>query len=89
MLKRGEGIPNDLARLKGARLVAAVESDEGRRLSEALVKQLTGGDRIAARFMRAEWFEFKLSFKNWLATNHKPVIRGTDYAIWRRIRLIP
>ena len=80
MVKRGEGISNDLARLKGARLVAAVESDEGRRLSEALVKQLTGGDRIAARFMRAEWFEFKPS---------KPVIRGTDHAIWRRIRLIP
>jgi putative DNA primase/helicase len=89
MVKRGEAIPNDMARLKGARLVAAVESDEGRRLSEALVKQLTGGDRIAARFMRAEWFEFKPSFKIWLATNHKPVIRGTDHAIWRRIRLIP
>jgi P4 family phage/plasmid primase-like protien len=89
MVKRGETIPNDLARLKGARLVAAVESDEGRRLSEALIKQLTGGDRIAARFMRSEWFEFTPAFKIWLGTNHKPVVRGTDHAIWRRIRLIP
>jgi putative DNA primase/helicase len=89
MVKRGDSIPNDLARLKGTRLVAAMESDEGRRLSEALIKQLSGGDRIPARFMRAEWFEFQPTFKIWLATNHKPVIRGTDLAIWRRIRLVP
>ena len=89
MLKRNEGIPNDIARLRGARLVAASETAEGRRLSESLLKQLTGGDRITARFMRAEWFEFKPMFKLWLVTNHKPVIKGTDRAIWRRIRLIP
>ena len=89
MVKRGDSIPNDLARLKGTRLVAAMESDEGRRLSEALIKQLSGGDRIPARFMRSEWFEFQPTFKIWLATNHKPVIRGTDLAIWRRIRLVP
>jgi putative DNA primase/helicase len=89
MVKRNDSIPNDVARLKGARLVAAVESDEGHRLSESLIKQLTGGDRIAARFMRAEWFEFKPTFKIWLVTNHKPNIRGGDHAIWRRIRLVP
>lgn len=89
MVKRNDGIPNDLARLKGARFVAAVEAEEGKRLAEALVKQLTGGDKITARFMRAEWFEFKPEFKLLLATNHKPEIRGNDLAIWRRIRLIP
>ncbi len=89
MARRGESIPNDIARLKGARFVAAVEAGEGRRFAESLVKELTGGDTIAARFMRAEWFEFLPQFKIWLATNHKPRIYGTDRAIWRRIRLIP
>lgn len=89
MARRNDAIPNDIARLQGARFVASTETDEGKRLSEPLIKQLTGGDRIAARFMRAEWFEFKPTFKLWLATNHKPIIRGTDHAIWRRIRLIP
>ncbi len=89
MVKKGDSIPNDIARLRGARLVAASESDEGRRLSEALIKQLTGGDTITARFMRAEWFDFRPQFKVWLATNHKPVVRGTDNAIWDRLQLIP
>lgn len=87
--RRGDAIPNDLARLRSARLVMAAETGESRRLNEALVKQMTGGDRISARFMRAEWFEFTPQFTPWLATNHKPEIRGTDHAIWRRIRLIP
>lgn len=89
MFKNSSGIPNDIARLKGSRFVAAVESEEGHRLAEVLVKQLTGGDKITARFLHAEFFEFKPQFKLWLATNHKPLIRGTDHAIWRRIRLIP
>ena len=89
MIKRGGAIPNDVARLKGARLVTAAESDEGKRLAEAMIKDLTGGDTIAARFMRAEWFDFRPQCKIWLATNHKPEVRGTDKAIWDRIRLIP
>lgn len=89
LVKREGGIPNDLARLKGARLVTATEADQGRRLAESLVKQLTGGDPITARFLHAEYFQFYPTFKLFLATNHKPVIRGTDHAIWRRIRLIP
>ncbi|MEO5577281.1 MAG: phage/plasmid primase, P4 family [Gaiellaceae bacterium] len=87
--RRGDAIPNDLAALRGTRLVSAAESGESRKLNEALVKQMTGGDRISARFMRSEYFEFTPAFKPWLATNHKPLIRGTDHAIWRRLRLIP
>ena len=89
MIKRGDSIPNDLAALKSARIVTAAESEEGQRLAESQVKHMTGGDRISARFLHAEWFDFRPQFKIWLATNHKPRIRGTDNAIWRRIRLIP
>ncbi len=90
LAKRHEGgIPNDVARLKGARFVSASEADEGRRLAEATIKTLTGGDTLTARFMRAEWFDFKPEFTLWLATNHRPVIRGTDKAIWDRLRLVP
>jgi len=89
LAKRDGAIPNDVARLKGARFVAAAETEEGRRLAEATVKELTGGDTVSARFMRGEWFDFRPECKLWLATNHKPTIRGTDRAIWDRIRLIP
>jgi putative DNA primase/helicase len=89
LVKRGGGVPNDVARLKGARFVTASETEEGRRLAESLVKDLTGQDSISARFMRAEWFDFKPTHALHLSTNHKPEIRGTDPAIWRRIRLIP
>jgi len=89
MAKRAGGVPNDVARLKGARFVAASETEEGRRLAESLVKDLTGQDTISARFMRAEWFDFRPTHKLWLSTNHKPEIRGTDNAIWRRLRLVP
>ena len=89
MAKRDNNIPNDVARLKGARFVKAIETEEGNALAESLVKQMTGGDMITARFMRGEWFEFKPTFKLWLAANHLPTIRGTDDGIWRRIRYIP
>jgi putative DNA primase/helicase len=88
-IERRDTIPNDVARLRGTRFVAATETGEGRRLNEALVKRMTGGDTIVARFMRGEWFEFPATFKVVLATNHRPEIRGTDEAIWRRIRLVP
>ena len=88
-LKKREGaIPNDVAKLKGARFVWASESDRGARLSEALIKEMTGGDRLSARFMRGEFFEFDPEFKPWLATNHKPQVRG-DRALWNRLKLIP
>ncbi len=89
LVKRAGGVPNDVARLKGARFVTASETEEGRRLAESLVKDLTGQDTISARFMWAEWFDFKPTHALHLSTNHKPEIRGTDAAIWRRIRLIP
>lgn len=83
------GASSDIARLKGARLVTSSESDEGRRLSEAIIKQLTGGDKVTARFLFGEFFEFKPVLKLILCTNHKPEIRGIDHAIWRRVQLIP
>ena len=89
LARQDNSIPNDLAALRGARFVSAVEADQGRRLNESKIKQMTGQDKIAARFMRCEWFEFAPQFKLWLATNHKPSVRGCDEAIWRRLRLIP
>ncbi len=82
-------VRNDIARLLGKRFVAAIEADAGRRLAEVLVKQLTGGDTVTARFLYREYFEFKPTFKIFLAANAKPTIRGQDHGIWRRIRLIP
>jgi putative DNA primase/helicase len=89
MVKRNATIPEDIARLKGARLVTASEAEEGHRLAESLVKQLTGGDRLTARFLYSRSFEYAPEFALWLETNHKPTIYGTDRAIWRRIRLVP
>lgn len=89
LAQQSERIRSDLARLAGVRFVSTVELDEGRRLSEALVKQVTGGDPITSAFKFKDEFEFMPRFKLLMATNHKPVIKGTDYAIWRRIKLIP
>ena len=79
----------EVVRLRGARFISSVEVEEGRRLAESLVKALTGNDTIAARGLYADVVEFLPTFKVWLGTNHKPEIRGTDNAIWDRIRLIP
>jgi putative DNA primase/helicase len=89
MARRHDGPRNDIARLRGARFCVAIETEDGHRLAEALLKQLTGQDTVAARFLYSEAFEFQPAFKLWLAANHKPTIRGTDLAIWRRIRLVP
>lgn len=80
---------SDIARLRGARFVTTVEPNENVKLNEGLVKQLTGGDKVTARFLYGREFEFVPEFKIWLGANHKPIIKGTDDGIWRRIRLIP
>jgi putative DNA primase/helicase len=89
LMKKNETIGNEVAALKGARFVAAAEVEKGRRLAESKVKQLTGRDTVTARFLFAEPFDFRPEFKLWLSTNNKPVIQGTDDAIWDRLRLIP
>jgi putative DNA primase/helicase len=83
-------VRNDLADLAGARFVYAVESQEGKRLAEGLVKQMTGGvDHLKARLLFQEYFEFAPQFKAYIGTNHLPVIKDSDDAIWERIRKIP
>jgi len=89
MVKRGESHPTAQADLFGRRLVACAETDDGRRLAESLVKMLTGGEKVRARRMREDFWQFDPTHKVLLATNHKPIIRGTDHGIWRRIKLIP
>jgi len=84
-----EGIPNDMARLRGARLVVCSELGEDQPLYESRVKDLTGGDKIVARYMRGDFFEFFPTHKLWIYGNHRPVIYGGDDGIWRRIHLIP
>ena len=89
-LKRQPGqATNDLARLAGARLVRATEPEQAAVLSEATIKNATGGEPITARFLHREFFEFQPEFALWLAGNHKPQIRGTDHGIWRRVHLAP
>ena len=85
----GGGANSDIARLKSARFVTCEEPTEGVRLNEGLLKQLTGGSKVTCRFLYGDEFEYTPEFKIWVATNHKPVIRGTDIGIWRRIKLIP
>jgi len=81
--------PTDLAMLRGARLVTAQETEEGRRWAESKVKALTGGDPITARFMRQDFFTFTPQFKLLIAGNHKPGLRNVDEAVRRRFHLIP
>jgi putative DNA primase/helicase len=89
MKKNGDQISNDIARLRGTRFVVTSEAEQGKRLSETLIKQITGTDPMTARFLYGEFFDFIPTFKIFMASNHKPVIRGTDLGIWRRIKLIP
>lgn len=89
MARKQDNHPAQLARLFGKRLVVAVETHEGARLDEGLVKELTGGDPITARGMREDPWQFNPSHKAILVTNHKPEIRGTDEGMWRRVRMFP
>tara|TARA_R100001086_G_scaffold231437_1_gene152166 strand:- start:392 stop:1318 length:927 start_codon:yes stop_codon:yes gene_type:complete len=88
-VKHSSGASNDIARLRGARFVSASEGEANQKLRESLIKQLTGGDTISARFLFQEFFDFTPTFKLWMATNHKPQVSGADPATWRRIHLIP
>jgi putative DNA primase/helicase len=81
--------PTELAGLRGARLVTAVETEEGRRWAEAKIKSLTGGDKISARFMRQDFFQFVPTFKLIIAGNHRPGLRSVDEAVRRRFNLVP
>ena len=81
--------PTELAALRGARLVTASETEEGRAWAEAKIKQLTGGDKIAARFMRQDFFEFNPQFKLLIVGNHQPELRTVDDAMKRRVNIVP
>jgi putative DNA primase/helicase len=85
----GGAIRNDVAELAGRRFVVSIEVDEGKKLAEGLVKLLTGGDTVRARFLYQEAFDYVPQFKLWLAANHAPKVRHDDSAMWRRILRIP
>ncbi|MCF8567729.1 phage/plasmid primase, P4 family [Alicyclobacillus tolerans] len=89
LAKNNESHPTNIAALKGVRLAVTSETEEGRRLAESTVKSLTGADKRTARFMRQDFFEYVPSDTFWMATNHRPQIRGRDLGIWRRIKMIP
>lgn len=89
MATAGERHTTEMAGLHGARLVTATETEQGRRWAESKLKMLTGGDRIAARFMHQNFFEFTPQFKLAIAGNHKPSIRNVDEAMRRRFHMIP
>jgi len=84
----GSQIRSDVARLDGPRLVTAAEIDKGRRLSESLIKGLTGNDTITARFLYGKDFDFIPQFKLFVQTNNKPIIRDQTNAMWRRLKLV-
>jgi putative DNA primase/helicase len=81
--------PTEHADLFGKRFVTTVEIEHGRRLAESLMKQFTGGERIRARRMREDFWEFDPTHTIWMAANCKPVVRGQDVANWRRIKVVP
>lgn len=88
--RNGTGGPrNDIARLAGSRLVASVEVDEGKALAEGLIKSITGGEKVSARFLYKEAFEFLPTFKLWLVANDTPDVKSSDAAMWRRILRVP
>ena len=88
-MNRGAAPRNDLAALVGKRFVVSPEGMEGKSLDETVVKQFTGGDAMSVRFLNKEFFTFQPVGKIVLASNHLPVVKGTDQGIWRRMRLVP
>ncbi len=82
-------IPDDIAVLVERRLVYASEAIEGRRLNEARIKVLTGGDAFAARHLYGQWFEFQPVLKLWLGCNHLPTVQDTSHGFWRRVHVLP
>lgn len=89
LLARDGAHPTGVADLFGARLAFCSETDSGRRLAEATVKELTGGETLKARRMREDFWEFEPSHTAILSSNYKPLVRGRDEGIWRRLRLVP
>ncbi len=89
MERRGDAHPTEKASLFGKRFVACVETESSRKLAESTVKMLTGGERIMARRMKEDFWEFQPTHKLVLCTNHRPVVKGTDHGIWRRLLLVP
>ena len=89
-VKRAAGAASpDLAALIGARLALSSELEEGAALAESFVKSVTGDATMTARNLYAGVCEFSPQFKLIMLGNHKPIIKGNDYGIWRRVRLIP
>ena len=86
---KGDKHPTDLAKLRGARIVTASETEHGHAWAESRIKALTGGDRISARFMRQDFFEYDPQFKLTIIGNHKPVLRNVDDAMRRRVNIVP
>lgn len=89
LIERGETIPNDIAMLTGARFVLAEEMPDGKMMNVSKIKEITGGDKLTARFLHQEFFEYTPQFKLWLYGNNKPTIRDNSEGFWRRIKLIP
>ena len=83
------GPRNDIARLNGARFVSSIEVDEGKALAQALIKNITGNEKIVARFLHKEFFVFHPQFKLFFAANIMPKVNAKDGAVWRRIHVIP
>ena len=88
-MNRGASPRNDLASLVGRRFVVSPEGMDGKALDEPVVKQFTGGDPMTVRFLNKEFFTFQPVGKIVLASNHRPLVKGTDHGIWRRMRLVP
>jgi putative DNA primase/helicase len=89
MASHHDSHPTGQAALQGRRLAVCMETAQGRHLDAPTAKQLTGGDTITARYMRQDFFSFTPSHTILMITNHKPVVDGSDDALWRRIVVVP